>query len=337
MTVYLSNRDGNGKTSEEGHYRLQTQILTGDVLGSTSLQVTQNSPAAMNVLVLPGDFKIYTGANYSYTGWNTANVTLTITTADPSNPRITTIVAYVDKGAATSTSPPNNPGIIKLTSVNGTPGGVPVAPNGTAIQSAVGAGNPYIILADVRVNAGVTSIVTANITDRRTQLNIADNLIQTQSLRDSSVTTAKLADASVSTAKIIDANVTTAKIADSNVTTAKIGNNQVTAAKIEVQQTWIAPTLLNGWANFGSGFYTAGYYKDSLGIVHLRGLVKSGSLNTAIYNLPAGYRPSATFYTCSNANGAFAELQITATGDIKQGVGSTAAFSMDNISFKAEQ
>jgi len=222
MTVYLSNRDGNGKTSEEGHYRLQTQVLTGDVLGSTSLQVTQNSPAAMNVLVLPGDFKIYTGANYSYTGWNTANVTLSITTADLSNPRITTVVAYVDKGASTSASPPNNPGIIKLKTVDGTPGAIPVAPNGTAIQTSVGAGNPYIILADVRVNAAAISIVTADITDRRTQLNIADNIVRTESLRDSAVSTNKIADSAVTTAKIADANVTSAKLATSAVTSTKL-------------------------------------------------------------------------------------------------------------------
>lgn len=222
MTVYLSNRDGNGKTSEEGHYRLQTQVLTGDVLGSTSLQVTQNSPAAMNVLILPGDFKIYTGANYSYTGWNTANVTLTISTADLSNPRITTVVAYVDKSASTSASPPNNPGIIKVKAVDGTPGAIPVAPSGATIQSSVGAANPYIVLADVRVNAAVTSILTANITDRRTQLNIADNMIRTESLRDSSVSTSKILDSAVTTAKIADTNVTSAKLATSSVTSTKL-------------------------------------------------------------------------------------------------------------------
>ena len=120
MTLYLSNRDGNGKTSEEGHYRLQTQVLSGDVLGG-SLLVTQNSPTGMSVLVTSGDFKIDTGLNYSYTGWASVNEVITISTADPANPRITTIVAYTDKGALTSASPPNNSGINKLMAINGTP------------------------------------------------------------------------------------------------------------------------------------------------------------------------------------------------------------------------
>ena len=65
MTLYLSNRDGNGKTSEEGHYKFQTAVWTGSVLGSSALAVTQNSPLGMSVLVAPGQFKIDTTSDYS--------------------------------------------------------------------------------------------------------------------------------------------------------------------------------------------------------------------------------------------------------------------------------
>lgn len=118
MTVYLTNRDGSGKTNEEGHYKFGS-ILSGNVQAATSLQVTQNSPLAMSVLVKSGIFKIDT-ANYPYIGWIDADTPVTITTADTSNPRITTIVIYVDKAAATSPTPPNNPGVAKLMAVNGT-------------------------------------------------------------------------------------------------------------------------------------------------------------------------------------------------------------------------
>ncbi len=54
----------------------------------------------------------------------------------------------------------------------------------------------------------------------------------------------------------------------------------------------------NPWDNYGGGFATAAFYKDQLGIVHLRGLVhatsNSGGVNPmerAIFRLPAGYRP----------------------------------------------
>ena len=54
--------------------------------------------------------------------------------------------------------------------------------------------------------------------------------------------------------------------------------------------TWIAPTLLNSWENYGGGYNNAGYMKDALGFVHLKGLIKNGNIAT-IFNLPSGYRP----------------------------------------------
>lgn len=177
MTLYLSNRDGNGKTSEEGHYKFQTAVWKGQVLGSTALLVKQNSPLAMSVLVSVGQFKIDTPENYSYTGWNTSDTAVAISTADGANPRVSTIVAYVDRSAPTSASPPNNPGIVKLKSVNGTAGAIPTAPNDAAIQSSVGTGNPFIKLANVTVPAAATTIINSYITDVRQLIGLPDEII----------------------------------------------------------------------------------------------------------------------------------------------------------------
>lgn len=246
MTLYVSNRDGNGKTDERGHYKFPAVAFSGEVV-MPGLSVTQNSPTGMSVLIATGDYRIPT-SDYAYTGWNTASVPITITTADPANPRIDTIVLYVDKSASTSASPPNNPGIAKAKVVNGTPNAVPTAPNGTTIQSSVGAGNPYIILADVRVNAAVTSILNANITDRRTRATVAADFVTTTSILDQAVTSAKIADGTivstdiatngVATSNITNANVTTAKIADANVTTAKLADGAVTTQKFK-------PSIIN--------------------------------------------------------------------------------------------
>lgn len=222
MTIYLSNRDGDGKTNEEGHYRLLSRILEGGVLTSSDLAVTQNSPLGMSVLVDTGDYRLETSSGYSYMGWVDVATAVTITTADPSNPRISTIVAYVDKAEVTAPSPPNNPGITKLLSVDGTPSATPTAPNSTVIQTAVGAGNPYMILANVTVGAGATQITNANISDQRTVMSVLNDLIDTTAVKDNSITTAK----------IVDANVTAAKLASNSVTTAKILDEQVTAAKM---------------------------------------------------------------------------------------------------------
>lgn len=323
--LYLSNRDGSGKTSEEGHYRLQTQVFTGDVLNSTAVQVTQNSPTGMSVLIAPGDFKIYSGNDYSYTGWNSTNEVVPITTADPANPRITTIVLYVDKGASTSASPPNNPGIIKSKAVNGTPAAVPTAPNGATIQSAVGAGNPYIILANVTVGTAVSTIINANISDQRQILTMATGLVGTAAIRDANVTTAKIADS----------NVTTAKIADLNVTTGKIANNAVTAAKIETQQAYIAPSMQNGWVNYDANHSQCGYMKDSLGFVHFRGLIRAGSSGN-IFVLPAGYRNTKHQHFPIVSNGVFAYVRIDISGQVTLSGYNNTWVSIDGVTFKAD-
>ena len=329
MTLYLSNRDGDGKTSEEGHFRLQTQILAGDTLGTTSMLVTQNSPVGLSVLVSPGDFKVDTSLGYSYTGWNTSNKTVPISTADPANPRLTTIVAYVDKNASTAPIPPNNPDIIKLAAVNGAPNAIPVAPTGTTIQTQIGAGNPYIILADVRVNAGATSVSNANITDRRNLLRIADNVVKTNSLENQAVTSAKIANS----------GVVTINIADLNVTTAKLANNAVTAAKIETQQAWIVPALQNGWTAYDINSFPPGrYMKDSMGFVRLGGLIKGGTAPSIIVmTLPVGYRPARNLHVIVPSNNSISQIQIISNGQVQIQTGSTAWVALDGISFRAEQ
>lgn len=61
-------------------------------------------------------------------------------------------------------------------------------------------------------------------------------------------------------------------------------------------------SLQNSWANYGAGYQTFGYWKDSQGVVHLQGLIKSGTTTagTLLFTLPSGYRPSAaeTFGVC---------------------------------------
>lgn len=52
-----------------------------------------------------------------------------------------------------------------------------------------------------------------------------------------------------------------------------------------------AVAFSNGWVNFGSTYATAAFKKDALGIVRLKGLVKSGTAQV-IFPVPAGYRPA---------------------------------------------
>jgi len=96
----------------------------------------------------------------------------------------------------------------------------------------------------------------------------------------------------------------------------------------------IAPTLLNSWVNYGSGFENAGYWKDAFGYVHLRGLVKNGTITAAIFTLPAAYRPSNAQIFATVANDAFARVTIDTAGNVQATVGSNAFFSLNGISFR---
>jgi len=169
MAIYTSNRDG-GKTDQAGHLRAATKMWVGEII--ENLQVTANSPLGMSVLVTTGMGLIPSGSGYSFPFWTDANEVVTITTASGANDRIDLVVAYVDLDETPSTGVSNNSNdIIKIEAVAGTPGAVPVAPDSTAIQSAIGAANPYIILGQVLVAQSITTINTSAITDRRTKAN----------------------------------------------------------------------------------------------------------------------------------------------------------------------
>ena len=138
--------------------RLTTQALwaTTGIINSTSLLVHQNTPAGLSVVVDSGWAAIVgtTQANMgTYVTYNDASVVLSLTTADPTNPRIDLVCATVNDAYYTGSL--NN---VVLQVVTGTPAGSPVAPALPANS---------ITLATVAVGAGATAITNANITDTR--------------------------------------------------------------------------------------------------------------------------------------------------------------------------
>lgn len=100
---------------------------------------------------------------------------------------------------------------------------------------------------------------------------------------------------------------------------------------------WTAPTLLNGWVNYGAGFNDAGYMKDAHGFVHLKGLLKDGTTTklTPFFNLPAGFRPAAQHIFAASSFEAYGEVRVEADGDVSFLVGSAGWICLDSISFKA--
>jgi len=130
------------------------------IVGATDLLVTQNGGGNMSVNVAAGRAIIRSteaasllGGAYSFL--NDGTVNLVIAAADPTNPRIDLVIAQVRdsnySGASTDA---------RLTVVTGTPAGAPVTP---AVPDSC------VVLAQVAVAAGVATILTANITDKRTR------------------------------------------------------------------------------------------------------------------------------------------------------------------------
>jgi hypothetical protein len=154
--------------------RLTQQALyaTTGIIGSASLAITQNSPAGMSVRVAAGWAAVVgtTQANMGvYTFYNDGTTTLTVTTADPTNPRIDLVCATVRDAYYSGAF---NDVIFQV--IAGTPAGSPVAPTLPANS---------ISLATIAVGAGVTQINTANITDTRVAVtsNLAISSLPSQS------------------------------------------------------------------------------------------------------------------------------------------------------------
>lgn len=163
-------------TAETFRQAPSSLLASTGVVASGDLAVTQNSTPNMSVDVaagqiwIPGTLASTTGfstnvgnqAGYGlpttfneqgcYYGWNNGTVNLQIAAADPTNPRIDLVVAYIQDAAYSGST--NQP---TLGVVTGTPGSgfAPPAP-----ASAVA-------LAQVSVAAGATSITTADIFDQR--------------------------------------------------------------------------------------------------------------------------------------------------------------------------
>lgn len=100
------------------------------------------------------------------------------------------------------------------------------------------------------------------------------------------------------------------------------------------QEAWQTPSFQNGWVNYDTTYNAAGYFKDSLGIIHLRGLVKNGS--GVLFTLPAGYRPPRRelFAVATHPN-TVGRIDILADGQVLMVSGSNLWISLDGITFKA--
>lgn len=91
------------------------------------------------------------------------------------------------------------------------------------------------------------------------------------------------------------------------------------------------------WTNYGgSTWATAAYYKDAFDRVHLRGMVKSGSIPGPIFYLPAAYRPpKSKLFACMTSSEVIGRVDIGyVDGAVYAFSGNNGYVSLDGISFR---
>jgi len=108
----------------------------------------------------------------------------------------------------------------------------------------------------------------------------------------------------------------------------------------------IDPTLINSWVNYGNGYSTVGYCKDSLGYVHLKGSVTNGGTSatvsgTVIFQMPESYRPLAIVKFSQNSGKTptssvinLTSIEINNIGEVKINTYIDKCVSLDGISFR---
>jgi hypothetical protein len=87
----------------------------------------------------------------------------------------------------------------------------------------------------------------------------------------------------------------------------------------------------NSWTTFNASFEDAQFMKDTLGFVHVRGIIKDGTSGTTAFTLPVGYRALKTMeIPAITIAGVVGFTYIYANGDV---VPNTADFSVTSYSF----
>jgi hypothetical protein len=89
----------------------------------------------------------------------------------------------------------------------------------------------------------------------------------------------------------------------------------------------------NSWVDYASGGTLSCGFRKVHGKVYLRGAMKSGTVNSSAFTLPAGYRPSGTLNFVVSSNSLYGNVAIASSGNTTLTTGSNAWASLDGIVF----
>ena len=100
---------------------------------------------------------------------------------------------------------------------------------------------------------------------------------------------------------------------------------------------WVAPTLGNSWVDFLAGVAPTAYRRIG-DVVELRGAIKSGTVHTTVFTLPAGARPTAgieIFPVVAGAGGARLDIGTNGTVTVRSyfSSGSNSMVTLSGVRF----
>jgi hypothetical protein len=99
------------------------------------------------------------------------------------------------------------------------------------------------------------------------------------------------------------------------------------------------PQFQNGWHNNDATNSSTAFYKDPLGVVHLKGFLTGGASASVAFTLPAGYRPAkALFMPAAQPPASPALLRVETDGSVRlYGTGGSPAIGIAGLTFRAGQ
>jgi hypothetical protein len=286
------------------------------------MKVSATGPATMQVTVAPGVAWVpggFSNTQGSYAVVNNTTVSLGISSAPASQSRIDLVVLQVlDSGYSGSVDQ------AQLNVIVGTPASSPVPP-------AV-AGN-FIILAQVRVSAGVSSIASSAITDVRPYLAGIGGVLPVKNATERTALGSSLPTGS----EVLE--IDTGRIYQSGFGTGGWLYTRGGTPPV----TWVNVTSLkNGWHLYtdnGTFWQAPRYCKKPDGTVELQGIIAAGSVNT-MFTLPAGYRPNLwlIFPASVGTNiDAYGRVDVAPNGDVVYKAPSNCGWvSVSGIRFTAD-
>jgi hypothetical protein len=172
---------------------------------------------------------------------------------------------------------------------------------------------------------------------------LENGAVTAKKLDKNSVTTKKIKDDAVTGAKAQESSFAAVPSAASAANAAALGGSPPSAfasSSLEaVHRVGAAgqPVFQNSWDNEGGGFETVGFYKDSLGIIHLVGDAHNAAAPQLIFTLPGGYRPASIidFFVRANGDTAGATVIIEPDGSVRQfGYAGGNRLQLNGITFR---